>query len=1715
MKFASFWRRKVYVPKPRCPRPHRAVKKLAALAVIVLMAHLIPNHVVPTRPPAISEAPHTSGGGGGRRTRHQQQASTLTGATSAISGASSSTLTSSANGGEDPPPDERPVSLPSAHAQDLPPPSRKRSHPEKSLSISPAELAEATLQDEYPPTNEVAETERMLSIVSPRTRNLLTDHRITPTILDELSRTDLLSIRVPLGDIVLLERFALQRQGHNATIRKDHPAIHPMCFKHKPPSTSDVTKTPSTFDIPTDHTMLHSSFPSTPETPYTPYTIGTTPGLQPRRYKTTLPSNLPVWDPDTSPGSARDFIVRLKLALRSQDYDPVKWHVALILQMRGNASLFAERLAKIKPLDWKTAKRRFIEHFTLADETRDEWKQYSNLTQFPAEHVREYGDRFIRSALRLDRDFTDPGVIYHFTRGLRPEVQSLLTAVELVHPSTNLNDAIKKAIGLETSTRHDRPRHSPGTSKTRTPPANGCQTHYWLKPGNPKFHSDAECQNPSSKRPSSQTTPGSAATKTPSTAPTTPATPATPLPTTTPISQAAGLKTPSSSTTNQFSPNTTSKTRFPRGTCYNCGAPDHMANACPKPSLFEIDDGSLQADEEQVSNAAELLEILDHGSTDPVIIPVVVAGIPADALIDSGATPSYMNRELAEQHGIKYGASSSDTTVKLAGQQTSLQIFGRTDELSLVTANGSITTRFLVANIRHPIILGRPDYPRLGIGFYGLPSARPGLHAPTPAAPDIPQPTCQGSVEHPARAEVLSAIEPLLTANEHVSGFVPLPEAEVRLELTNRTPLYQRQYKIAQRFHQTVTETINGWLQRGVIKQVKPSGWNSPLNVSQKKDFDTGLRMDDPKNVRVNFDGRGINRRLPDYSFEIPIISEIFDRVGGAVIYSSIDLKDAFCSFKVREEDQEVLSFSWDGKHYQWIGAPFGLKILSFQFQRVMATLFSHLPFVSVFIDDVCIFSQSLEEHIIHVKQVIQILTDNNFKINRQKSCFGYVAIYLLGHRISASGIEIDRRKLAGIDRWPQPTAETINHHLGLLNYFRNFVPNFAALVSPLNQLKREFSWGPAQDQAWSSVKEALILSPVIHLPEWHRKFYVATDASNVGIGAALFQKFDDSLPSTTANAANHRYLSFASRSLQDAERRYSATKKEALGVVFSLNKFRPYLLGRKFTVYTDHQALTWLFTQYDKDRLTNTWFDTVMEFEFEVIHRPGIHNILPDALSRLYSPHHRTVLELWGGEQRESSASLENAADPDQAIPSHHSILIIETSANPTSKNTGHSVANPTSDNLLTSSSDIPPRSVTDPAERTKLLRDHHEFGHFGGLALAKSILRSGVSWPGIFLDCATHVAGCRDCQRFTITRRGFHPLQPILAKMPWDHISFDLFQLHTSPDGFNYVLIIVDICTRFCLLRPIAVKSKQAVAAALFGVFCDFGFPRILQSDNGKEFVNSIVHEMKHTMCQEHRTITAYHPRANGASERFVRTAKDCILKQLRGAETEWPAKIPLVQLQMNWKAAALHGSSPFSLFFGRHFNFFGNYSECISDPASLEQLQQRIAHLTEVVFPATFERSAATQDSRKSQFDTSHLLIDIPIGSYVMTKVDVPKGKGSARYEGPFKVLRRTRGGSYELQDLDGLLMPRKYAPSQLKPINPSDHEETEEPSYRVEKILSDKQEGGIRFYLVKWEGYEDSSNSWVAESDFDDIEIIRNYWKEKITTSKSHRRSGNKR
>jgi hypothetical protein len=1066
--------------------------------------------------------------------------------------------------------------------------------------------------------------------------------------------------------------------------------------------------------------------------------------------------------------------------------------------------------------------------------------------------------------------------------------------------------------------------------------------------------------------------------------------------------------------------------------------------------LFGFGDGDFELVQKTYGSARR-----KNQSDNRLFVPVRIHGDQHLALIDTGATHSFISSRIVSRYSIPVKEMTG--FIELADSST-IQRVGETENVEVACGSNVLCAPYEVIDQQHAITIGMDLFHRYGFNIIGLPDpVESPDRLPMPVEDDKPTliPLTVPDIEktpgfRKEKDAFTRKIKALLEANGKIplTSFCPVPEMEVRLPVPDDITLNRRSRVFPHSQRPILDDAVSRWLEDDVIT-LAPAGnrHNNTLTLAAKKDANGEKTL-----YRVCLDPRPLNAHLPDDNFPVPLISDIMQFAGGKAVFSTVDLRQAYHRLPIHEDDRPLTAFTHNGVQYMFKKAPFGLKPLSSLFQRGMSRILGDLEFVRNFIDDILIASKDRQDHLNHVKIVIERLNKAMLIINTDKCKFYSTQVSLLGFIISTNGRRVDPNKLVNIADWKPPTTgKQVQSYMGTFNFFREYMPLISTVAAPLDALRNvpgPFVLNELQLKCFNALKNILTRAPILSFPDFSLPFYVATDASNVGIGAVLYQ-----LPGGEAEPENIRYISFVARSLQDRERRYSATQKELLGIVFALKKLHYYLWGNHFTLFTDHRALTYMHTQKDMNSMLTGWQETIWSYTFKVVYRPGVLNVLPDALSRQFPQ------ELW--------TSRTEGTAPTKVYGYIHLMQDSNT-----------------------------PRETVALSDRKTVLADTHALGHFGTNAMVKHIHGLNKTWPHLAKDCLEYVQRCQECQRVNIARKGYHPMTAVHAQLPGEHMAIDLAgPFPVQSDGNEFLLIVVDVCTRFVILEPIPNKATLTIAKALFRLFSIIGFPRVLQSDNGREFVSDVMKSMTETMGVQHRLVTPYHPRGNGVAENHVKTACNIIRKEVKDKKDSWARHVPMAQLAMNARVVALHNSSPFSLFFARRYNGLSNFSDEKGGITSHEELSKRLEYMTEIVFPAIQTKARETQRRMIERFNRTVLHNEFPDGAKVMSLDPIKGDKLSPRYEGPYTVVQRTTGGSYVLRDGTGELLQRKFAPSQLKLVL-DDFEDTV--TYEVEKILDHRDVPGEGVeYHVKWKGFKELT--WEPQKNFVERRCIADYWK----------------
>ena len=428
-----------------------------------------------------------------------------------------------------------------------------------------------------------------------------------------------------------------------------------------------------------------------------------------------------------------------------------------------------------------------------------------------------------------------------------------------------------------------------------------------------------------------------------------------------------------------------------------------------------------------------------------------------------------------------------------------------------------------------------------------------------------------------------------------------------KIKTTDEIPTHAKIYRYPQIHKEEIKSQVGDLLKNDIIESSN-SPYNSPVWIVPKKADSQGR-----KRWRMVIDYRALNEKTISDAYPLPNITDILDQLGGAKYFTTLDLASGFHQIPMDPESKAKTAFSTPHGHYEFKRMPFGLKNAPPTFQRLMDQILSGLQGVELFVymDDIVIYANSLEEHSRKLRKLLGRLKSAGLTLQPDKCNFLRKEIAYLGHVITQDGVKPDSSKIEAVRNFPIPkNRKNIKQFLGLVGYYRKFIPDFARIAKPLNYLTRldvKFQWGDSQQSAFEALRDRIISEPILQYPDFTKAFVVTTDASDYALGAVLSQgEIGKDLP-----------IAFASRTLNAPETRYSTTEKELLAIIFGVEHFRPYLYGQRFTLVTDHRPLVWLHNIKNPASKLARWKLRLAEYDYNVVYKPGRINSNADALSR------------------------------------------------------------------------------------------------------------------------------------------------------------------------------------------------------------------------------------------------------------------------------------------------------------------------------------------------------------------------------------------------------------------------------------------------------------------------------------------------------------------
>ena len=853
-------------------------------------------------------------------------------------------------------------------------------------------------------------------------------------------------------------------------------------------------------------------------------------------------------------------------------------------------------------------------------------------------------------------------------------------------------------------------------------------------------------------------------------------------------------------------------------------------------------------------------------------------------------------------------------------------------------------------------------------------------------------------------------------------------------------------------------------LEQGILRP-SHSPWSSPVLLKRKPDG----------TYRFLVDFRRLNAITQKDSYPQPSAEELLHRLAGARFFTKLDLKSGYFQIPIQESDIPKTAIITQDGLYEFTVLAQGLMNSPATFQRVMNDLLANgrWDYVVVYLDDIVVFSKTMEEHKRHVEEVLRTLWKARFQVSPAKCAIAMERIEFLSHIVTFDRVEPSPDKIqAIIDIAPPTSLSQANRFIGKVGYYRKFIKDFANIAAPIHKVtnktrtkRHEFRWGEEQQMAFDKFKSILTSAPLfLDFPDRSVPFVLSTDASEVRIAGILKQFTNDGM----------KICYYKSRLLTDIERRYSTTEREALAVYWCIMELRNYIADTPITVETDHEPLVNMHRKNNfRNRRIDNWLihlqDMIPQI-LEIRYKRGKDNTGPDYLTRCNfreSKREDVVLHaITRSAAKKQNPTLQNNIH-NESSPSGSTItsttlvdLTLEKIKleQDTDANVQHILENISKDQtnqtfvmangilfrLITKrnsriKSKVPYLPTSMISDVLKAFHDHPISGHFG-IKRTFYKLRNRFWWPKIRKDIEDYIGSCLQCATHNIVRK----------KMPGHLTSFeppaDVFQMlhmdfwgpvRCSKEGNRYVLVLTDNLSKYVIAKAMPTNTARAVAQFLIKDFIMIhGVPGQIITDNGVHFSNRLIEELTKSMNIKHGFSVSYHPETNGQVERFNATFCTQLAKYYDEGEDDWDEYLSSILYAYNTGIHSTTGFAPYELAFGRKNRTpFDIGWETRSLPSHGE-FYHELQRLRKVMIKQSRRNIRHHQTLSQNRYNKDRQDMQYSIGDLVYLKVCNGRSKMDKRWVGPYTVIRKTGRQHYVLQNESTHVTDRAHV-SQLQP------------------------------------------------------------------------------
>jgi hypothetical protein len=1075
-----------------------------------------------------------------------------------------------------------------------------------------------------------------------------------------------------------------------------------------------------------------------------------------------------------------------------------------------------------------------------------------------------------------------------------------------------------------------------------------------------------------------------------------------------------------------------------------------------------------------------------------IILQATLEELPVRVMIDSGAQGNFVSHNLGQRLGTlqrkkenPYRLTMADGTpteqddgwIRKELHQAELKINGHRERLSMD-----------ITQIKHDIILGmgwlRKHNPSINwkTGILEFPNCSHGTKMGGRSPSKVPFAKAIW-VRLKGRMLAQTDIEELPSEYKEYSelftekeGKAALPEHQPwdhRIPIKEGTVLKHKGWlkSLSPKEGSFLKEYIEKLERKGFIRRSKPrAGTHESIShgvlFAPKKDG----------TLRPCIDYRPLNDKTIKDHYPIPRQDELQDRLQGAVWFTALDARDAYHLLRIAEGEEWKTAFRTRWGVYEFLVMPFGLTNAPSSFQEyINDALKEYLDdFVIAYLDDILIFSRTYEEHVQHVRKVMDKLKKHKIPLKLSKCEFHKNKIGFLGYIVSSEGLAPDPKKVQAIEEWPEPkTVKETQSFLGLINYYRKFILNFSKLAKPLTELTKKdtiFNFGRECKEAFKELKARMKSAPILRIFDPEKEAIVETDASDKAIGGCLKQKDDD---------GKLHPVAYYSKKLTGPEANYDVHDKELLAVVECLKQWRVYLEGAKYPaqIYSDHKNLIYWTTTQSLNRRQVRWAMELASYDFKITHVRGKENITADALSR--------------------RADYMEGLEPEPAT------LL--------RKEGKYLTYNKPETRMLAIMEQEPSTE-----EKQKIIRSRHDDKTAGhpGIDKTLELITRDYTWPGLRKDVESYVKNCDTCHKAKHTRHKPYGLLQSQENTDraWSKIAMDfIVKLPPSKEPmtgvvYDSILTINDTLTKYIYLIPYKESSTAEDLAYTITrtVFSQHGIPEVIITDRDKLFNSQFWQSLTDLLGIKHKMSTSYHPQTDGQTERTNQTIEQYLRCYVNYKQDNWVQLLPIAQFAFN-NNKSVTGISPFYANYGRH-------PELSRESIGLKPIAQKAQVETDKIQELHFLLKTKLDKIAKTTTETANKKRsegpDFQEGEmvYINTKnikTQRPNKKLDHTRMGPYKIKKMLGPVSYEIQLPEGMNIHSVFHKSLLEKAPPGARPgpvlidtETQEPLYDVERILRHKREKGGTRYLVKWLGYPESENTWEPTKNLPP-EMLRQY------------------